>query len=111
MVGKAYPKSMLRPLNAWTDHLIFIPVADPISMAHFGAGQPLSRVLIPVSSNKPSPLVFDNDTTIIKCALFIATQNVELRDERKDIWHVQTQDENSGELSGRVARSMNCVTV
>ena len=49
--------------------------------------------------------------TIVKCALFIATQNGELGDECKDIWHVQMQDENSGESSGRVARTMNCVTV
>ena len=49
--------------------------------------------------------------TIVKCALFIATQSGELGDECKDIWHVQTQDENSGESSGRVARTMNCVTV
>ena len=49
--------------------------------------------------------------TIVKCALFIATENGELGDECKDIWHVQTQDENSGESSGRVARTMNCVTV
>ena len=49
--------------------------------------------------------------TIVKCALFIATQNGELGDECKDIWHVQTRDENSGESPGRVARTMNCVTV
>ena len=35
--------------------------------------------------------------TIVKCALFIATQNGELGDKCKDIWHVQTQEENSGE--------------
>ena len=49
--------------------------------------------------------------TIVKCALFITTQNGELRDECKDIWHVQTQDENSCKSSGRVARTMNYVTV
>ena len=45
--------------------------------------------------------------TIVKCALFIATQNGELGDECKDIWHVQTRDENSGESSGLVARTMD----
>ena len=49
--------------------------------------------------------------TIVKCVLFIVTQNGELGSECKDIWHVQTQDENSGESSGRMARAMNCVTV
>ena len=49
--------------------------------------------------------------TIVKCALFIATQNGELGDECKEIWRVQTQNENSGELSRRVTRAMNCVTV
>ena len=49
--------------------------------------------------------------TIVKCALFITTQNGELGDECKDIWHVQAQDENSGESSGRVAQAMNCVNV
>ena len=33
-----------------------------------------------------------------------------LGDECKGIWHVQTQDEIDGESSGRVARTMNCVT-
>ena len=49
--------------------------------------------------------------TIVKCALFIATQNDELGDESKDIWHVQAQNKNSGQSSGRVAQTMNCVTV
>ena len=49
--------------------------------------------------------------TIVKYALFIATQNGELGDECKDIWHVQTQDENGGDSSGRVTRAMNCVTM
>ena len=56
-------------------------------------------------------LIFEKKITIVKCALFIATQNGELGDECKDVWHVETQDENSGESSGRVARTMNCVTV
>ena len=30
--------------------------------------------------------------TIVKCAIFIATQNCELGDECKDIWHAQTQN-------------------
>ena len=47
--------------------------------------------------------------TVVQCALFIATQNGKLRDVCKDIWHVQTQDENSVELSGRVARTMNFI--
>ena len=50
--------------------------------------------------------IVEKKITIVKCALFIATQNGELGDECKDI--VQTQDENSGESSGRVARTMNC---
>ena len=45
------------------------------------------------------------------CALFIATQNSKLRDDCKDIWHVPTQDENGGKLSGQVAQTMNCVTM
>ena len=46
---------------------------------------------------------------IVKCVLLIATQNGKLGDKCKDIWHVQMQDENSGDSSGRVARTMNCV--
>ena len=38
--------------------------------------------------------------TIVKCALFIATQNGKLKDDCKDIWHIQTQDENSSQSSG-----------
>ena len=53
-------------------------------------------------------LIVKKKITIVKCAIFIATQNGELGDECKDIWHVQTQDENSGESSGRVAQTMNC---
>ena len=49
--------------------------------------------------------------TIVKCAVFIATLNGELGDECKDMWHVQMQDKNNGESSGRVARTMNYVTV
>ena len=53
----------------------------------------------------------DKKVTIVKCALFNATQNSKLGDVYEDIWHVQTQDKNSGESSGRVARTMNCITV
>ena len=56
-------------------------------------------------------LLVSKKITIVKCALFIATQNGKLGDECRDIWHVQTQVENSGESSGRAARAMNCVSV
>ena len=46
-----------------------------------------------------------------KVRALYCTRNGELGDECKDIWHVQTQAENSGESSGRVARTMTCVTV
>ena len=63
-----------------------------------------------VLSNADS-LSLQKKVTKVKCALFIATQNGELEDECKDIWHVQTEDENSGQSSGRMAGAMNSVTV
>ena len=41
--------------------------------------------------------------TNVKCALFIVRQNGKLGEECEDIWHVQAQDKNSGQSSGRVA--------
>ena len=53
---------------------------------------------------KTEDLIFeDKKITIVKCALFIATQNGKLWDVCEDIWHVPTRDEKGGQSSGHVA--------
>ena len=54
--------------------------------------------------------------TIVKCELFIATQNDKLGDVCKDIWHVPTRDGQgsqfsqwfSGQTKTLVRRHLNC---
>ena len=45
--------------------------------------------------------------TIVKCVLFIATQNGVLGDVCEDIWHVQMQDENSSQSSRTIYQSIH----